>query len=293
MAWRIALLLLLLAAAPVVESVPVVEPEDVSETKFCFPESKSEAESTQRWFTSSPKLKLEIAGWQSQKVVTRMAEILLREKLGYHVQVLDFEAADRLIINRTRAEMRYERFMSGDVDMNLEVWPDNVPRAVQQAVLTSASDLGPVGYPGRSGWYIPLKSIENDASGPYGDSPWRSLSPLLAEQQHLLANHTRLPPPPSICESKPTHNVGFGQYDCENAEWTFEGAGCCSAGAAVAGTCASGLPPCAVLHVVSPSYDPGINERALAGSGLKLQIQYGSVTPVLEVSETTALPALI
>ena len=279
--------------------------QDVSSEHFCFP--PQERQDFAGIFTPRRRLRLEISGWQSHRVVTRMAEILLREKLGYDVRVLNFtieaNTAPQCPLspvhggNRSTGECRFLRLRDDVVDMNLELWPQSigseaVQTEVQALTYVAASSLGSIGYLGRSGWFIPRSSLRDVAAGPLGDAPYRALMPLLASVQQTLANHTRLPTPDSTCAQRPNLDVGFGSYDCAGGEWTFPGAGCCSRAAAAAGTCAANLPPCALLHIESLAYDFGRNEGALAGSGLQLQIQYGPLQERMEIAQREALPLL-
>lgn len=286
------------------------------EEQFCFP--PEEREDLSLFFAPKRQLRLEIAGWQSHKVVTRMAEILLREKIGYNVTVLNFggrwneptttgdprmcPADETSSVSgapgfraRGTGECRVLRLRDNVVDINLELWPgsflnDSVTTEVMSKAYVSASELGSIGYLGRSGWFIPRASLRDVATGPYGDAPWRALMPLLSSVQHTLANHTRLPVPPSTCD-KMIHAT-FGSYNCSAGEWTSETANCCSRAASAAGTCAVGLPPCAVLHIEAIGSDSNRNEAALAGSGLELQIQYGPLQERIEQSQREALPLL-
>ena len=67
--------------------------KDASMTSFCFP--KAERATTHKSiFTNVKPIVLEIADWQSHKIVTRMAEILIREWLG--LQVVRHPGSNRL-----------------------------------------------------------------------------------------------------------------------------------------------------------------------------------------------------
>lgn len=100
---------------------------------------------------------LEIRTWDSHKIVTRMAQILLTEKLGYKVKVVKY-GSGRYIYDRLRTSM---------VDANLECWPGNhdsaagsdgtetkPPAVAAQQVGGGAPMVGATGYSGQSGWFI-------------------------------------------------------------------------------------------------------------------------------------------
>ena len=88
---RRAVIALIVAAGPCAASSISGAPEDKAmDSAFCFPEAERVSTKPFLGFSMKRQLKLEIRGWQSHRVVTRIAEILLREKLGYDVRVLDF-----------------------------------------------------------------------------------------------------------------------------------------------------------------------------------------------------------
>ena len=89
----------------------------------CFPESER-AQNRSSFFDFQsllygrgrpPPLKLEIRGWDSHVLMTRMTEILLREKLGFEVDVLRFSSGAYI----------YDRIRTNLVDVNMEAWPGN------------------------------------------------------------------------------------------------------------------------------------------------------------------------
>ena len=64
-------------------------------------------------------IKLELLTWSSQKLVTRVAEILMREKLGY----LDVSVRDYSGSGEDTSGYAYNRTASGEVSFNFELWP--------------------------------------------------------------------------------------------------------------------------------------------------------------------------
>ena len=269
----------------------------------CFPSSKF---ASGRWFSTPRKIVLETANWQSHRIVTRVAEILLRERLGYEVEVRDYIASGSATAAYTDdpdgcgtsyQTSAYCRLKDGAVHINVELWPGSLPpslaQSLQAKVLLMASGMGELGYEGRSGWFIPVSSLRDVATGPLGDAPWRAIMPLFNSDavQSSLANHTRLPPPASTCALD--HSIGFGSYDCERGTYTSPTSTCCSSSAAASGSCSESQQPCGVLMSLSPMYDYGQNEGALAGSALPMEIQYGDVEAFVERAEAEALPAMI
>lgn len=63
--------------------------------------------------------RIEMRGWQSHELVSRMTEILLREKLGFNATVAMFSSG-AYIYDRIQAGPEH-----GGVDLNMETWPGN------------------------------------------------------------------------------------------------------------------------------------------------------------------------
>ena len=82
-----------------------------SET-FCFPAAQRAPKRGSLLFRGPKALRIEIRGWSSHKVMSRAAEILLREQLGMDVEVIKFGT------NATSLGPPYARLASGDVDLN-------------------------------------------------------------------------------------------------------------------------------------------------------------------------------
>ena len=276
------------------------------QTATCFDSSKFAQGAL---FTRPRKIILETADWQSHRIIMRAAEILLREHLGYEVEVRDYASHgsgtaaytdDADGCGASYQASAYCRLKDGHVDINFELWPGSLPAelatSLQAKVLLTASQMGEVGYEARSGWFIPVSSLRDVATGPLGDAPWRSLMPLFNSDavQSSIVNHTRLPTPASTCDAAKGETMhGFGSYDCERGAYTSPTSACCSSSAAASGSCSESQKPCGVLMSSSPKYDVGRNEAALAGSALPIEIQYGDVEALVERAEAEALPALV
>ena len=91
-----------------------------------------------------------------------MAEILLREMLGQRVVMRAYSNPPGETSYQAAA---YRRIAQGEVSINLEMWPRSLPREraaqlMHEAEVT-ASQRGPLGYEGRSGWFIPTASLES------------------------------------------------------------------------------------------------------------------------------------
>eukprot|EP00929_Paragymnodinium_shiwhaense_P084091 TRINITY_DN44946_c0_g1_i3.p1 TRINITY_DN44946_c0_g1~~TRINITY_DN44946_c0_g1_i3.p1 ORF type:complete len:1420 (-),score=271.01 TRINITY_DN44946_c0_g1_i3:124-4383(-) len=116
-------------------------------------------------FTESRKWILEANQWASHRLSTMIAAILLREYVGYAVD-LNILPSQSKVYHRAAlswsgkdGDAVAEALEGGDHFgyANMEVWP-----AGKQAVYSELAnhkqklrDFGPVGYEGRSGWFIP------------------------------------------------------------------------------------------------------------------------------------------
>ena len=260
---------------------------DRSSTRSCFP-SEEHAPRRASVVFGNRKIVLPLAPWQSHRITTRLAEILLREKLGYDVYVRGFEDDFRAYANSA-----YERIRDGTVDMDFEMWPGSIPMG-NESLQKAGTMLGDLGFTATSGWYIPIASLRKVATGPLGDALWHQITTLVgsgAETQ--LGDYTQFPTPASLCNAVRQHPVGFGSYDCGQSAWTLSSAECCNSVAAAAGSCAPGLASCAILSVSSPFVDVGRNEAALLGSGLRAQIQYGAQDELIRRAEVEGIPLIL
>ena len=158
------------------------ESRDVSSTKTCFDNAVTNAvralmplqrtqlctaslspPSASRNFCSrlqviAAPIKLELLTWSSQKLVTRVAEILMREKLGY----LDVSVRDYSGSGEDTSGYAYNRTASGEVSFNFELWPTFYEKEREAALSADSPGARPLGYhtfSARSGWYVPIKSL--------------------------------------------------------------------------------------------------------------------------------------
>jgi hypothetical protein len=112
----------------------------------------------------SRSVSLEVRGWASHQLTTRIADILLREKLGLGTEILFFQRADQSRSRASKDEIYLrankgggEEGADGGVDINFEMWPAEARDARQEAIGLDAVYTGLVNYTGRNGWFIPAK----------------------------------------------------------------------------------------------------------------------------------------
>jgi hypothetical protein len=107
-----ALLLAWLGAASAAEFNRSEVPTDMTRSNLtCFSQSVPRRDSF--FGRATAPIRLEMRGWDSHVLVSRMAEILLREKLGFDVEVQKFSSGAYI----------YTRIAQGIVDLNVEAWP--------------------------------------------------------------------------------------------------------------------------------------------------------------------------
>jgi len=95
------------------------------------------------------KLRLLMRDWQSHRMVTHVAAILLRDVMKYDVEIL--EAEDDWTTSQDLA-----RLANGEIDANLELWPKGKEEEFASFVGDSgAVDVGIHQLPARSGMYVP------------------------------------------------------------------------------------------------------------------------------------------
>lgn len=101
-----------------------------------------------------PKIVLEIQNWMTHQLNTRVAEILLREKLGFDVEVRYFDDATQ---NSYHA---YERLQERKVDLNVELWPIYYQTLRDELMQSDKFALGYLtGFTAKMGFYIPKQNV--------------------------------------------------------------------------------------------------------------------------------------
>ena len=108
--------------------------------------------------TNRPPLILERDGWAGHFLTTALAAHILRDALGYPIQVVDVSLPQG---NLTSV---FSRLGTAVTQMNFEVWPNSQAQAdYTDFVLTGAAvSEGPVGLVQQSGWYTPTSIIQQN-----------------------------------------------------------------------------------------------------------------------------------
>lgn len=102
-----------------------------------------------------PTLKLAANPWTGSAVNVAVAKILLTEKLGYTVEIVDIDE-----------NAQFPAMSNGDLSATLEIWPSGHAEDYAQYIEGQkvVEDAGPLGVIGKIGWYIPTYLVEQDPS---------------------------------------------------------------------------------------------------------------------------------
>ena len=108
--------------------------------------------------SNRPPVILERDGWAGHYLTTALAGHLLRDALGYPVEVVD--------VGSTAGNLTsvFSRLGTATTQMNFEVWPNSqLESDYAQFVLGGgAVNAGPLGLLQQSGWYVPSTAVSND-----------------------------------------------------------------------------------------------------------------------------------
>ena len=212
-----------------------------------------------------PTIRLSSRKWISHKRMTYIVEILLREKLGYRVEVHDLaESMDEA----------YTVISEGKADFDVEMWPSSDPVAFERAIDVHKTpnnfvDMGELGVKARSGWFLRTVLVRRaaDASGTQLFQ-WMSLATLeqidafngsAANPTHLMTSDFIVKfPPLGLLPSLHASSMCCSQADIRNT------------------TCTPGMGACTIVATANPKFDPGENEKRAAMSGLPIEVVHAN-----------------
>ena len=322
-------MLLLVAVGALAQLSPI----DPSQGRTCLREKRAVGLSNvlglSALFDSQKSIRVHQSNWASARVVTALAEIILREELDFQVQVYQAAAGDSLT---------YKYIGDHLVDVNFERWPAlDVKKAEKNAARLQTCGpsfhrvpclrlSGSLGYSGRSGWYLLNSTLpqtlvldgatvgSQDGQGDfvsyfgYNESVahaisrgnWANLDFLaspFAISHFLRAGEL---PVLNTCSVLQAHMANTsaatrGLYSCLTGSWTPHNAPCCPrSGVKTDGSaCAPGESQCLALVVDEPTYDLDTNELILANSGLPFEIVYADVPAALAQAKGQGRPLLL
>eukprot|EP00913_Durusdinium_trenchii_P012043 g11315.t1 len=96
--------------------------------------------------------------WSSHELVTYVAAFILKEWLGYNVELVRLKE----MANSEEYRRRLETMREGVWDADLESWLLIMERQHREDMLTVVEPLQPIGYSGRSGLYVMPQVLEQD-----------------------------------------------------------------------------------------------------------------------------------
>eukprot|EP00971_Amphidinium_carterae_P203086 4030386-Amphidinium_carterae.1 len=202
--------------------------------------------------------------WDSQQLVTKIAEIVLREMLGYDVSINRFAY---------RTDQWYLDLIEGNVDVSLEQWyivttsPTYIKYVVTDRAVHHVSFLG---YVGRSGLYTSQLAVGRDPHASYYKFYQNTSSAI---------------------------EIGFVTYGMSRAEETAEGWPVCNAeffswcgtgqfdGYYVTPECYDDPDTCVEVVHISPFWESGNLEMLARNNHLRAIFSYMGANHVLRQSE--------
>lgn len=212
----------------------------------------------------------EINPWASQRLSTVIAAILLREHLGYNVElnIVDnpswsFHHAAKLWSGSKTDGETVLKLVRAGIDFgyaNMEVWRDN-SRDIQNTVAPlggEVAEMGDVGYEGKSGWFVseafaqsPELPIMPEFYRAYDTSGKQSQVVLDALRKHYVVECSA-----KCCCSAPA-NCSNSSKPSKEAQWC---------------PTAEGQLPAVISE--NPSMDAGFNEEIARSNGFQFALRF-------------------
>jgi len=186
--------------------------------------------------------------WESQQLVTALAASILRDTLGYNVEIVYSTDSTRLVLSDMQAGM---------YDIDLEQWQLHNPDDVEAF---GATVMGSIGYVGRSGLYVPTEVVNRAYAADYykfyrNASSGSSRGMATHAVSTSLANETGLVP------------------ECDTASFPWCGDGRLSGYWAAPG-CQQDPFHCLEVVGALPSWDTGILEQIARNNALQVVFAY-------------------
>ncbi len=104
---------------------------------------------------TTPPLKIAVNPWTGSALDAQIAKILLQEKLGYSVELVEIDEF-----------AQFPALAKGDLSATMEVWPSGhaADRTTYIEQNNTVEDLGPLGVVGKIGWYVPAYMLDREPS---------------------------------------------------------------------------------------------------------------------------------
>lgn len=228
---------------------------------------------------------LEAHDWSSHMMINSVASLLLEEAVGHEVDVL-------AVPTQGSGAGMYQRLSAGFVHANMEHWylssQGNYDFYTSHGLV---DDYGPIGYDGRSGWYVTTTTLHKRADFAYW-SFFKSLQDPLALQTLVPETWALLATDAGDEDllrgiTDPDTGEFVCQVDAERVAAGQEPAGCvggvyappqCAGAHGGGGPRGDGTGPCAVLLSPTPDFDTGLLQQQTRNLNLNVSIAYLSVS---------------
>ena len=216
------------------------------------------------------------SGWDSHSLATWCATILLREKLGYRAVMVEYtdtvNTLERMGSDESTAT-------SGTrlpaVHADVEFWPNGKePQVKRWRDLEKVDSAGPIGYLGKTGWYV----LDHEANGTNWVDYWRLLASDAAIQKLSLGKgfvqsflngwnqkHGTTATFACVSDAKRAKN-GAIAAGCNFNDGTYKTPECVANLARGKG--------CVTLIAASPSWDSGLLQQAAKGLHLPVEVAW-------------------
>lgn len=273
------------------------------------------------------KITLEAVWWETQAMQTFALEILLREKLGYEVEITEYTdwlgciefatyAEDNGLLNGPypTTALQYINLLLGKKSFDVELWTqsgksarDEITDAVTLSNPAKVSFDGNLGPSARNGWFINADAL----NGTYFDTlslikangGFNISSPVSLMRSSELKLSSDFPkevdPGPwktNFCKGENRTSFQGGTLDCVFWTWESPTANCCTRRMMNESKC-EGLEECFALVVESPGWLTATekNELRVIASAAPLEIVYAGplgTKKVVKIAEDANKPVL-
>jgi len=229
------------------ESATVFGAEDPT---YCFPDGQRPGIADR----SDRKIKLARRNWLTHHMVSIVAEVVLRDYLGFEVE---------LLLNDRSTSNWGPEMADGLYDIDMEQWQvsPGTPNYIQYVDTEQVLVLGPLGFPGRSGIFVARSVLER---APMADYYKFYLNGTRAASQ---ANFV------TFSESPLQEELGADFPICQSLAFSW-----CSTGSLegyyAPPACQQNPADCVELQHIQPSWDSGYVEQLVKNQNLQVVIGY-------------------
>ncbi|CAK9113008.1 unnamed protein product [Durusdinium trenchii] len=196
--------------------------------------------------------------WSSHELVTYVAAFILKEWLGYNVELVRLKE----MANSEEYRRRLETMREGVWDADLESWLLIMERQHREDMLTVVEPLQPIGYSGRSGLYVMPQVLEQDKFADW----WKF---------YLQPGHARSLGFRGLNQTRLRKDLEEKFPVCQQEEYPWCGAsGGSFEGFWVPEHCVENISSCVLVEMGEPSWDQGYFEQVVQNLKLPMVFAY-------------------